>query len=68
MPSGVQDLICIGVHLLAEVLVEDKSQYIITEVISAHLAPEGVGDVPELLFEFQFFGHESALKKSVFNQ
>lgn len=37
-------------HLLAEILVEDKAKDIIPEVIGVHLAPEGVGDVPELLF------------------
>ncbi|MCK5209098.1 MAG: hypothetical protein KAQ79_13785 [Cyclobacteriaceae bacterium] len=35
---GLQDLVGIGVHLLAEVFVKDKSQYIIPEVIGAHLS------------------------------
>jgi len=47
------------VHFIAQVFVEDKSQDIIPEVIGAHLATQGIGDVPELLFEvlFVIVGH-----------
>jgi hypothetical protein len=39
------------VHAFREVFVEDEAQDIVAEFIGVHFAPEGVGDVPELLFE-----------------
>jgi len=42
------------VHLLTEVLVKDEAQYVVTEVISSHLTTQGIGNVPELLFELLF--------------
>ena len=51
---GFQDYVGIQIHLCTEVLVKDKAQYIISEVIGTHFPAQGVGDVPQLLFEFCF--------------
>ncbi len=39
-------------HLLAEVLVEDEPEDVVPEFIGIHLAAQGIGDVPELLFQY----------------
>jgi hypothetical protein len=40
------------VHPFAQVLVKNKPQNIIPEIIRPHFSPQGVGNVPELLFQF----------------
>lgn len=40
-----------------EVSSYDKAKDIIPEIIGTHPAPEGIGNVPELLFELLFFCH-----------
>ena len=57
----VQDLVGIEFHLLAEVLVEDEAEDVVAKVVRAHLAAQGVGDVPEGGFEFLLGGHGSSV-------
>jgi hypothetical protein len=47
----LQDLIGEEVHPLGEVFVEDEAEDVVAELIRAHLAAQGVGDVPELGLE-----------------
>ena len=44
----LQDLIREQVHPLRQILVEDKAQDVVPELIRAHLPAQRVGDVPEL--------------------
>ena len=50
-------MVGIGVYLFTEVLVKDEAEDIISKIIGRHFAAQGVGDVPELLFEFCFLGN-----------
>jgi len=43
----LEQLVGIAVHLLAQVLVKDEAQDVVQKFIGAHLAPQGIGDVPE---------------------
>ena len=43
----LEQLVGIAVHLLAQVLVKDEAQDVVPKFIGAHLAPQGIGDVPE---------------------
>jgi hypothetical protein len=50
-----QDGIGIAVHLFAEVLIEDEAKDVVAEIVRAHLAPQGIGNVPE--FGLKVFAH-----------
>lgn len=41
-------------HLLTKVFVENKAEDVVAKVIRIHFAAQGVGNVPEFLFELLF--------------
>ena len=38
-------------HLLTQVLIEDKAQDIIPKIVRIHLTPESICDAPKFLFK-----------------
>ena len=54
-----EQLVAVDGHALGEVFVKDKAEDVVAEFVGVHLAAQGVGDVPELLFElfFMVFRH-----------
>jgi len=58
-PVVLQNLIREEVHPLGEILVEDEAEDVVPKLISPHLPPQSVGDVPELGLEgfLVVFGH-----------
>ena len=52
---GFEQVVGIGVHAFAQVLIEYESEDVVAKFIGTHFPTEGVGNLPELLFEV--FGH-----------